>query len=81
MSTAGSGTVTNMPTTPIKLICRGCGKTMDYDRAVDPAIPATVAIIEQPSCDECWHGDREGEFWFDADGQEVSQAQPTQPTA
>jgi hypothetical protein len=57
----------------IKLICRGCGKVMDYDRSLDPTIPATVVRIEQGSCDECWNGDCDSEIWMDASGNEVQQ--------
>lgn len=56
---------------PIKLVCKNCGKTMDYDRSIDPTIRPQVVRIEQPHCDECWDGDRESETWFDAKGNEV----------
>lgn len=56
----------------IKLVCLKCGKSMDYDRSIDPTIRPEVVRIEQPSCDECWGGDRESETWFDAAGKEVN---------
>lgn len=57
----------------IKLVCLGCNRTIDYGREVDRSIPANVARIEQPHCDQCWSGEREGETWYDGAGNEVSQ--------
>ncbi len=58
---------------PIRLRCRHCGKAMDYERSIDPTIPASVVVIEQGHCDDCWDGDRDDEIWFDAQGREVPQ--------
>jgi hypothetical protein len=63
-----------MTTKPIRLICNTCRRGMDYERTIDPTIPANVAFIFQKSCDDCWDGDREEEIWYDAGGHEVSQA-------
>jgi hypothetical protein len=60
-------------TEPIKLVCMTCGKTMDYERSIDPTVPAKVVKITQPSCDVCWNGDFEDETWYDAKGRIVSQ--------
>lgn len=57
---------------PIKLECRGCGNAMDYDRAIDPDIPATVVRIVHNICDQCDDGDFGEEYWFDAEGNRVS---------
>jgi hypothetical protein len=59
----------------ILLLCRGCGKTMDYERSIDPTIPESVVKIEQGHCDECWDGDFDDETWFDAQGREVASTQ------
>ncbi len=58
---------------PIDLVCANCGRTIAYARTIDPDIPTNVVRIEQPHCDGCWDGDREGETWFDGAGNEVSQ--------
>lgn len=58
---------------PIRLECQSCGRSMDYDRSIDAVIPQSVLRIVQPSCDRCWNGDFEGETWFDANNNEVSQ--------
>ena len=58
----------------IKLVCLNCKRTIDYGRNIDPAIPSNVARIEQPHCDLCWNGDREGETWYDGRGVEVLQS-------
>lgn len=58
---------------PIKLQCLSCWRSMPYDRKINPTIPAGVVKITQPHCDECWHGEREDETWYDAGGREVSQ--------
>jgi hypothetical protein len=60
-------------TAMIKLVCLNCNRTIDYGRDIDPSIPANVARIEQPHCNECWDGEREGETWIDGAGNEVSQ--------
>jgi hypothetical protein len=61
---------------PIKLVCEGCKRSMEYDRSIDTDIPPEVVKITQPHCDQCWDGDREGETWYDAKGCEVSQEPP-----
>lgn len=58
---------------PIKLFCRQCKRSMDYERSIDPSIPAVVVKIEQGMCDQCWNGDFDDETWFDARGREVCQ--------
>lgn len=58
-------------TSMIKLVCLNCNRTIDYGRDIDPSIPPNVARIEQPHCDLCWNGEREGETWYDAGGVEV----------
>jgi hypothetical protein len=57
----------------IVLCCAGCGRAMDYDRSIDPSIPASVVKITQGGCDVCWNGDFDDEIWFDAKGREISQ--------
>lgn len=44
---------------------------MDYDREIDPSIPACVALIESSPCDKCDNGDFGSETWYDGDGNEV----------
>lgn len=60
-------------TGPILLVCLHCNREMDYARDIDPGIPDCVAVIEHTRCDDCDNGDFGQEFWFDADGREVSQ--------
>jgi hypothetical protein len=60
-------------TDAIRMECKGCGKTMDYERSIDPSIPENVVRITQGGCDVCWNGDFDDETWFDADGNEVPQ--------
>lgn len=62
-------------TRPIKLFAQCCGKTIDYDRSIDPSIPANVVRITQATCDEHWRGDREEEVWWDAEGRCVEQTE------
>jgi len=57
----------------IKLVCRSCKRSMDYDRSIDSSIPAVVTKIVQGHCDRCWHGDHDTETWYDAKGLEVPQ--------
>lgn len=57
----------------IELKCKGCGRTVDYPRSADRAIPKSVVRIVQGRCDKCWHGDHDSETWYDARGLEVSQ--------
>lgn len=59
---------------PIILVAKCCGKTMEYERSIDPSIPAEVVKIVQPSCDEHWNGDFEDETWLDAAENEVPQS-------
>lgn len=54
----------------IRLHCR-CGRSMDYDRSIDPDIPAVVVRIESTCCDKCDRGDFGTERWLDAAGKEV----------
>jgi len=58
---------------PIRLFCQCCGKSMEYERSIDPSIPSEVVRITQPHCDECWNGECEEETWWDADGRRVAQ--------
>jgi hypothetical protein len=58
---------------PIILKCNGCGRSIRYPRETDLSIPLNVVTILQPHCDRCWHGEPEGEMWFDANGCIVSQ--------
>lgn len=55
---------------PLRLVCERCGRSMDYDRAIDPDLPAWVATLSQSHCDaeDCDTGDRLIETWLDADG-------------
>jgi len=62
-----------MSAPPIILNCNGCGRMIRYPREIDLSIPLNVVKIVQPSCDQCWDGDREGETWFDAKGRIVPQ--------
>lgn len=64
---------TKMPA--IVLTAKCCGRTMDYDRSIDPDIPPNVVRIEQKTCAVHWNGDFEDELWLDADGNEVPQSQ------
>lgn len=57
----------------IKLHCKGCGKRVSYPRSADTSLPASVVRIESATCDICDNGGFGMEFWFDADGNEVSQ--------
>lgn len=59
--------------TMIKLVCLNCGRAIGYGRDIDPSIPPNVVRIEQPHCDVCWNGEREGETWYDVAGNEVPQ--------
>jgi hypothetical protein len=59
--------------TDIVLCCKGCGRSMNYERTIDPSIPANVVKITQGGCDVCWNGDFDDETWFDAQGREVPQ--------
>ncbi len=54
----------------IKLACESCGRSMEYDRGIDPSIPAWVETLSQSHCDApgCDTGDRLIETWLDADG-------------
>jgi hypothetical protein len=56
----------------IQLCCMTCGRSIDYDRSIDPSIPAEVVKITQPSCDECWTGGFEDETWYDAEGRVIA---------
>lgn len=55
----------------ITLHCRSCKRSVDYDRSIDPDIPAIVTRIESSACNRCDTGDFGTETWFNADGQEV----------
>jgi len=57
----------------ITVCCEACGATIQYQRWVDPSIPAEVVKIVQPHCPNDWNGDFEGETWYDAAGQVVHQ--------
>lgn len=48
---------------------------MDYERSIDPSIPARVVLIEQGMCDDDWNGDFDEEIWYDAQGSEVAQCE------
>jgi len=52
------------------LRCEKCGRSMAYDRSIDPDIPAWVATLSQSHCDapECDTSDRLIETWLDAQG-------------
>ena len=54
----------------LTLRCENCGRSMAYERSIDPSIPAWVAILSQSHCDAggCDTGDRLIETWLDADG-------------
>lgn len=54
----------------IKLECK-CGNRMNYDREIDPDVPANVARIVSQKCPRCDDGDFGIETWFDAAGKEV----------
>ena len=54
----------------VRLICERCGRSMDYDRAIDPGLPTWVTTLSQSHCDAaaCDTGDRLIETWLDVDG-------------
>ncbi|KPM23039.1 hypothetical protein AAJ72_08945 [Citromicrobium sp. RCC1885] len=60
----------------IKLTCRCCKRSRDYDRRVDPSLPSNVAAIETDLCDHCDTGDFGSETWFDAAGKQIEQSRP-----
>lgn len=59
----------------IELHCRKCKRSVDFQRAQFPDVPAWVARIEHDKCNICDDGDFAAEHWMDADGHE-----PDRPT-
>jgi len=66
---------------PLTLRCEKCGRSMAYDRTIDPSIPAWVATLAQSHCDadDCDTGDRHTERWLDSNGIERDPALKDHP--
>lgn len=61
-----------MSSAQITLRCGKCRREQEYDRDVDPSIPAQVATIVVSRCDRCDDGDFGTEIWLDAAGGEIA---------
>jgi hypothetical protein len=56
---------------PIRLICKGCGREMDYPRDIDPSLPNVVKTIVTSACPKCDRGDFGSERYLDVLGREL----------
>ena len=56
----------------LTLRCEKCGRSMAYDRNLDPTIPVWCATLVQSHCDaeDCDTGDFHTERWLDRKGRE-----------